>query len=179
MLGTEGIDWFLFTFCAQLPYLFTQARDGVISNKTSWMRDYLVFFTCNYLNWACSYCSSRVVFFFFPSFLMLVHWMLEQQIQTWWCQFVPFNASMFVGVYKKKNSNSEHHRCQPYQIHFQNSVVPQALPCWPLDLYLRVNLLINMWVWYKAFCHMLEFKPAVNNFILKTETKFPDTWKCL
>lgn len=70
--------------------------------------------------------------------------MVEQEIQAWSCQFAPLNASMSVGVYKKKNSNSEHRRCQPYPIHFQNSAVLQVLLCWPLDHYLRVNLLISM-----------------------------------
>lgn len=84
---------------------------------------------------------------------------------------------MFVGVYKKKNSNSERRLCQPYQIHFQNSVALQALQCWPLDLYLRVNLLVSMWVWNKPLCHALASKPAVAYFILKAESKFPDTYK--
>lgn len=54
------------------------------------------------------------------------------------------SASVFIGVFRKKNSNSEHRLCRPSQIPSQNFVALRALQCWPLDLYLRVNLLVSM-----------------------------------
>ncbi|KAK2529758.1 hypothetical protein Q9233_006668 [Columba guinea] len=56
------------------------------------------------------------------------------------CSSTSYNG----GAFKKKNSNSEHRLCRPSQIPSQNSVAPQALQCWPQDLYLRVNLLVSM-----------------------------------
>lgn len=130
------------------------------------------FFTCDYLLCACSCCNCYssclendwVLCLFFGIVIVSGEagsWSRSRDASL---LLLILGTSVFIGVFKKKNSNSEHRLCQPSQIPSQNFVALQALQCWSLDLYLRVNLLVSMWVWDKALGYTFVFKPAVDLF---------------